>query len=88
MWPGYTAVSGGKRVDQVAIERSSVGQSAQGRSMRPTEPWNRTSPESSAACAGIGESQVAGTVAGREQHVDVETGELRRSPPESVCSGS
>src|SRR6185312_9665398 len=46
-WPGWTAVPGGKRSASVLIDASSVGQSPPGRSVRPTEPANSTSPESS-----------------------------------------
>src|SRR6185436_214847 len=46
-WPGCRAVSRGKRSASVPIDASSVGQSPPGRSVRPTEPANSTSPERS-----------------------------------------
>ena len=56
--------------------RSSVGQSPPGRSTRPTEPWKSTSPLNSARLVGDREGDVAGAVAGGEDHVDLEAGEL------------
>ena len=35
------------------IDARSVGQSPPGRSVRPTEPWNSTSPENSAPSSAI-----------------------------------
>ena len=49
----YTLDSGEHESISVRIDSSRVPQSPPGRSTRPTEPWNSTSPENSTCSAGI-----------------------------------
>ena len=44
--------------------------------MRPIESWNSTSPENSALLVGDRVADMPGRVARREDHVDLEAGEL------------
>src|SRR5439155_22964679 len=53
MWPGWTTVSSSNRSSSPEIERISVPWSAPGRSVRPIEPRNRTSPLKSAPSSSI-----------------------------------
>ena len=53
MWPGYTTVSSGSASTSAASVRISVAWSPPGRSVRPIEPSNSTSPEKTACSDGI-----------------------------------
>ena len=47
-----------------------------GRSVRPTDRWKSTSPEKIACSSGIEKVTCPGLWPGREEHVDLEAGQL------------
>ena len=77
MWPGIDGRLLRQRLDQAADRGEQRAPSRRpGRSVRPTDPRNSTSPENTALLGGDRERQVAGAVTGREEHVDLEPREL------------
>ena len=76
--PGRTSVSSGQRSSSVAIESSSVWWSPLGRSVRPTEFWNSTSPEAMTPSSGNDVRHVALGVARRRHDLDPQARELQR----------
>ena len=67
---------------------ASVGQSAPGRSVRPTEPWNRTSPENIASSPSTTYVTWPGLWPGVKITSRSSPASASRSPPATVCSAS
>ena len=85
-WPGCTAVSAGSAATSDPIEPMSIPQSPPGKSVRPTDPANSTSPEKTVPLGRVRE--MAGRVPGNGEHVEPASQRgSRRSPPSSSTSG-